>query len=830
MKCVDELDESKRCVNCKEKHFFYNLTDYANWAFSQKHTIHIAHNLKGYDGPLLTAHILDNRLPSEALPKIISTGLKLITINWRTIKIIDSLSFIPMALASFAKTFDIKEFKKGFFPHKANTIENQNYIGPYFEESYYQPEMFSGSKKKEFEEWYQQNSNKKFNFKQEFFDYCWSDVGLLTEGCLNFRHIAMSNSKKSKYDKGICPFLSSCTIASFCNKLFRNNFMGSQQIAVIPSNGYNPKQKVSKKAMLWLRFISERDQIYIQHAKNDGELKCGKYQLDGVCEATKTIYEFNGCTWHGCLYCYTSSTFNSIKQTTMGSINYRHIKRIEYIKQHMPGYNIVELWEHDWHKMIKSCNQLINFLKANEEYMTQDLKPRNALYGGRTNATKLYYKCQVNEYIDYIDVNSLYPSSQLFEEYPVGHPTIIRDNFSLQHRHYFGIMKCTLIPPQKLYIPVLPARINNKLVFPLCNKCAQQSNQTTICFHNEEERKITGEWISCEVYKAMEMGYKLLQIQEVWHWNTTEKYDPISKIGGIFRAYVNMALKLKMESSGVPIDCITEDDITRFINAVRENKGIEIDRNLLKKNSGRRLIAKLIANSQWGYLAMNTNKTQTIFVSSHNEWNKMLCNDQYVIHNADLISTDKEILQVQFTIAEEFADNDSNTNVALAAFVTCHARLKLYSELEKLDDRVLYFDTDSIIYLTKPDDSYHPIIGDSLGDWTREIPPEEGKYITEFVSAGPKNYAYKLDSGITHCTVKGFNLNYLASLKITFDSIKNIVTNDQEETIKVKQLQFRTNKTDWSVKASIVDKIYGFVYDKRILLENFDTLPYGYQL
>ena len=50
--------------------------------------------------------------------------------NWG-IKFIDSLNFIPMALAKFPKTFGQDELCKGYFPHAFNKEENQNYIGTY---------------------------------------------------------------------------------------------------------------------------------------------------------------------------------------------------------------------------------------------------------------------------------------------------------------------------------------------------------------------------------------------------------------------------------------------------------------------------------------------------------------------------------------------------------------------------------------------------------------------------------------------------------------------------------------------------------------------------
>ena len=36
----------------------------------------------------------------------------------------------------------------------------------------------------------------------------------------------------------------------------------------------------------------------------------------------------------------------------------------------------------------------------------------------------------------------------------------------------------------------------------------------------------------------------------------------------------------------------------------------KIHKNKIEKNSGRRQISKLVANNQWGYLGMNTNKMQ----------------------------------------------------------------------------------------------------------------------------------------------------------------------------------------------------------------------------
>ncbi len=58
----------------------------------------------------------------------------------------------------------------------------------------------------------------------------------------------------------------------------------------------------------------------------------------------------------------------------------------------------------------------------------------------------------------------------------------------------------------------------------------------------------------------------------------------------------------------------------------------------------------------------------------------------------------------------------NQTNVVTAAFVTAQARLKLFNEMLILGERVLYVDTDSIIY-KRSLDLYTPKLGDFLGDY-----------------------------------------------------------------------------------------------------------------
>ena len=118
---------------------------------------------------------------------------------------------------------------------------------------------------------------------------------------------------------------------------------------------------------------------------------------------------------------------------------------------------------------------------------------------------------------------------------------------------------------------------------------------------------------------------------------------------------------------------------------------------------------------------------------------------------------------------DEFIESLPNTNVILAA--TAHARLKLYELLEKLGERVLYFDTDSVVYV-HTSSIWNPPLGDYLGELKDET---NGVPITCFVSGGAKNYAYKMANGQCVCKIRGFTLNVRNSLKLNMSVMSKLI-------------------------------------------------------
>ena len=70
--------------------------------------------------------------------------------------------------------------------------------------------------------------------------------------------------------------------------------------------------------------------------------------------------------------------------------------------------------------------------------------------------------------------------------------------------------------------------------------------------------------------------------------------------------------------------------------------------------------------------------------------------------------------------AEHEFQRSFKQNVFIAAFTTSLAHLKLYEALDFLGHRVLYYDTDSVIYKTKQGQEKLPL-GPYLGQFTDEL-------------------------------------------------------------------------------------------------------------
>ena len=269
------------------------VKNFCEWLFTPEHKgcIVVAHNFQGYDGYFITKFLTDNAIHYD----IIYRGAKSLsmTVPVFNIKFIDSINFIPMSLAKFPKTFGQDELCKGYFPHMFNKEENQNYIGPIPCQNDYGVNFMKPGEREAFMAWHDEQvaNNYRYDFREEIIKYCRSDVDILRKCCLLYREMF-------RKETDIDPFNKALTIASYCQEVYRTNFLKKDTIAIF-NHDRQLKIKQSNVAVKWLSYISEKEDLCIQHVRKGGGKRFMDYSLDGYCEETHTAYEFQGCFWHG---------------------------------------------------------------------------------------------------------------------------------------------------------------------------------------------------------------------------------------------------------------------------------------------------------------------------------------------------------------------------------------------------------------------------------------------------------------------------------------------------------------------------------------------------
>ena len=115
--------------------------------------------------------------------------------------------------------------------------------------------------------------------------------------------------------------------------------------------------------------------------------------------------------------------------------------------------------------------------------------------------------------------------------------------------------------------------------------------------------------MSIKLFAALEKGYRLLNVYEVWHFPETTQYDKATGAGGIFAKYIDAFLKIKQESSGYPNWCKTDKGTEKSKSDYHQAEEILLEH--VEKNKGMRVIAKIMLNSLWGKLAQRENLKRT---------------------------------------------------------------------------------------------------------------------------------------------------------------------------------------------------------------------------
>ena len=206
---------------------------------------------------------------------------------------------------------------------------------------------------------------------------------------------------------------------------------------------------------------------------------------------------------------------------------------------------------------------------------------------------------------------------------------------------------------------------------------------------------------------------------------------------------------------------------------------------------------------------------------------ELLYYSEYEVIDARLVND--ETVEVHYRNNEEFEEQNNKVNIVIAAFTTAYARLKLYDLLDLLQERILYYDTDSVVFVHEPGKP-EPPLGDYLGDLTDEL---DGDYITTFVSGGPKNYAYVTNNNKSVTKIRGITLDYATTKKLNPEVMRGLVhlhVNCHVQGKVTVDIPFKItrDKKKKKIITKRMKKDYRVVYNKRVVTDNYGTVPYGY--
>ena len=279
----------------------------------------------------------------------------------------------------------------------------------------------------------------------------------------------------------------------------------------------------------------------------------------------------------------------------------------------------------------------------------------NGYYGGRTEA---FIRGKIDN-LNYYDINSLYPFVMKNMTFP--NPNTIKyspkSNIDIVNK-YEGLSYCEIIIDNfdKNFIPLLPHRTDDKLLFPL--------------------GKFYGYHSHIELRKALELGYHITPIFSIYY---TKTFNPFSE-------FINDLYKKRLQYK--------------------------------KEGNKMQLVAKILMNSLYGKFSQKIQQSKILFPDNQEHFKelKYYINENIILQSQDKELRYKIDSAENRTIFKDGKHYDNSRlyyvtdlfsnsfpkfiNPILSIYITSYARLELYKyfeEIKKTKNKLYYCDTDSII-------------------------------------------------------------------------------------------------------------------------------------
>ncbi|KAL3109569.1 hypothetical protein niasHT_011207 [Heterodera trifolii] len=752
------------------------------------HTVCIAHNGGKYDFHLVLEALHRRNRPPKHL---CTTGLKIYSMrlsgrNQRRITFKDSINYFFCALDALVKSFQVPDHLatvKPFFPYlyirRQHLSQRLNGLPA---QEFYAPDTMKAEKRAQFLRWHADNNGNGFQLREQLIMYCVNDVAILRESVIRFRQLIADNTQ------GLDPFLHASTAAGLALATFRRCFLPANRLVHSPEGGYLRGRRASAESQRYIRFFElEHPEAQVQCASwsvGEAHIEDSGYRVDGLWRREAPLrplaIEWLGCYYHGCHACFPDRQQQLAAGRTAEDL-YERTERRLFELENDHGCEIHKVWACQWTERLRHDPDLKRRYDA--VFVPCPLDPRNdALRGGRTEPFKLHHVCSDDEEIMCIDIVSLYPYvMQKVNRFPVGNPRVLTREVLLrppttplpwnapENNIFRGLLLVRVLAPRNIRVPLLGYRTKDgRFTFPLCAWCADRRQQRP-CRHGDDKRSWVTAYTHVELNKALQLGYVVTDLFEVWDY---DEWD-----GTLFSSYVNTFVGLKVQATGWPETCETDEQRQAFVEDFERTEGIRLDSTKMEFNPGLRLIAKTLANSLWGKLAQRVGQTEIRYTRTPAEFHALL--DDPTVDKLDFVHVSDHMDRCVVRKRPEFARAPPTNCLPVAAFVTSYGRLHLYDYMEQVSAidgaELLYCDTDSIYYVNKMGG---PCVaeGEALGQMKREL---TDRRIVEFVAGGPKNY------GIRHTArdgtderanlkIRSFRLSYTAQQLLTFEAMKDL--------------------------------------------------------
>lgn len=307
-------------------------------------------------------------------------------------------------------------------------------------------------------------------------------------------------------------------------------------------------------------------------------------------------------------------------------------------------------WAQDMNKGYKKINGKVEVSGLAE----LDEKFRASYFGGRTET---HAKSGYNLF--YYDINSLYPYVMSDSKYHYPDPStlfIFHGKIETALKQYEGMAHIKIQVPKNLKIPVLPYRVqkiegvsNGKIIYPT--------------------GKFWGKWCFPEIRLALKMGCKILEVKEIICGH---------KMSSPFRDYVIDLYNERLAKKA--LDDPTEELEKLYMNTSYGKFGESDFENRIITMAEMDLIIEEKENALLEALESG------VIDQAEFEYQKSLLIYDIVIYKGQ-----------EYVKYKTNPQRSRTTILALASYVTSHARCTTYDWYEKADFDVYYSDTDSII-------------------------------------------------------------------------------------------------------------------------------------